>query len=59
MADIVGGKASECSDIAELESVHSFDAAALVWQHMRENSGLSDEAESLYDETGLMGPPWL
>ena len=44
---------------ADLESVHSVDQAALVWKHMRENSGLSDEADSLYDETGLMGPPWL
>ena len=44
---------------ADLESVHSTDKAALVWQHMKENSGLDDGADSLYDETGLMGPPWL
>lgn len=44
---------------ADWKSVHSIDKAALVWQHMREDSGLSDEADSLYDETGLMGPPWL
>ena len=44
---------------AELESVHSVDQAAVVWQHIREKSGLSDEADSLYGETGLMGPPWL
>jgi len=44
---------------ADLESVHSVDKAALVWKHMREDSGLSDEADSLYDETGLWGPPWM
>lgn len=43
----------------ETESVHSVDKAALVWQHMRENSGLSDEVNSLYGESGLWGPPWL
>lgn len=43
----------------ETESVHSVDRAALVWKHMRENSGLSDEVNSLYEESGLWGPPWL
>jgi hypothetical protein len=46
-------------DVAETDSIHSVDQAALVWQHMRQDSGLSDEGDSLYDETGLCGPPWL
>ena len=55
----LGGAKNIRSHDTELGSVHSVDKAALVWQHMRENSGLTDDADSLYDETGLMGPPWL
>jgi hypothetical protein len=59
MGLVAGRDSNTRTDEDDLESVHSVDKAALVWQHMRENSGQNDEANSLYDETGLMGPPWL
>lgn len=59
MATAAGGKDGTSSFNAESQSAHSVDQAALVWQHIRQKSGQNDEAESLYDETGMMGPPWM